>query len=322
MWTRAACLVARQCRPILPGAAAAAVAQRALYPRQCVRGMWATRHVQAGSGFERERQRQQAQDDTSGDAAEHLRGRAAVEEEGAEEEAGELAPEVERLDPQTVPGLYPELDMGEEGDEEAGDDSWYVDTEFAQREAAEMLPLWQRRAAENLGPQAAGEARSAADLSLFDLCRATLQEDGEVAVLDVGDRCDWTQHMVVAKAKSTRHMRAMGERLLTAIKARSRELGAAAAMRVDGRESDDWMVVDMGRFVVHIMTPEAHSTYDLESLWTAPRPDPSADYGIKFGVDGGGVGSGVDGGVESGARESAEPARPDTPDTPDSNEQK
>ncbi|KAJ2805791.1 hypothetical protein H4R21_001120 [Coemansia helicoidea] len=221
------------------------------------------------SSLDKERRRQQAQDDASEEATEYRRAHTEAEAEGQETE--ELAPEVERLDPHSVPGLYPEFDIEEQAGEE-GDDSWYVDPAFAEREMAEAVPLWQRRAAANLGQQAS-DALPAMDGSMFDLCRATLQEDGEVAVLDVGDRCDWTQYMMVVKARNTRHMRAMGERLLMAIKGRNQGQGTPGATRVDGRESDDWMVVDMGRFVVHIMTPEAHETYDLESLWTAPPPE-------------------------------------------------
>ncbi|KAJ1718046.1 hypothetical protein LPJ61_006913 [Coemansia biformis] len=240
---------------------------------QWARGFRASQSTQVDSGLDRERRRQQAQDDASEEATEHRREREAVEELGdAAAELGdateELAPEVERLDPHSVPGLYPEFDIEEQAGEE-GDDSWYVDAGFAEREAGAALPLWQRRAAENLGQRDA-EPHAGTDGSMFDLCRATLQEDGEVTVLDVSDRCDWTSQMVIAKATSTRHMRAMGERLAIAIKGRNRELGVPSVIRVDGRESDDWMVVDMGKFVVHIMTPEAHTTYDLETLWTAP----------------------------------------------------
>ncbi|KAJ2713673.1 hypothetical protein H4R19_002127 [Coemansia spiralis] len=242
-----------QCRPAL---------RIAVVPQS--RALWASPCARAERGLDKERQRQQAQDDASEEATEYRRARA--EAEGHETE--ELAPEVERLDPHSIPGLYPEFDIEEQSAEE-GDDSWYVDPGFAEREAAEAVPLWQRRAAANLGQQAPG-LPAAMDGSMFELCQATLQEDGEITVLDVGDRCDWTHHMVVAKAKNTRHMRAMGERLLMAIKARNQSQGIPVATRVDGRESEDWMVVDMGRFVVHIMTPEAHATYDLESLWTAP----------------------------------------------------
>ncbi|KAJ1833230.1 hypothetical protein LPJ63_002908 [Coemansia sp. RSA 2711] len=230
-----------------------------------------THHFHKDSTLDKERQRQQAQDDMSEELEEHKRDRRLAEDGSAADT--DLAPEVERLDPQSVPGLYPEFDT----EEQEGDDSWYVDPRFAQQES---IPLWKQRAAENLGqPKDAEEILLSG--SMFDLCHATLQEDAQVAVLDVRDRCEWTERMLVAQANSTRHMRAMGERLLKLIKERHRRTDRTTAIRVDGRESDDWMVVDMGAFIVHIMTPDAHRTYDLEALWTAPLPEPEVLSSIE-----------------------------------------
>ncbi|KAI8321331.1 DUF143-domain-containing protein, partial [Martensiomyces pterosporus] len=186
--------------------------------------------------------------------------------------------EIERLDPQSVPGLYPEFDMteGQEEGESAveGDDSWYIDTEFGEQDKVNV-PLWQRRAAENLGdgraPKRTVDVGEFADGSLFDLCCHVLEADSSVSIIDVSDRCEWTSKMVIAEAKGTRHMRAIAEGLLKAIKERNRQRGGPTALNVDGRDSDDWMVVDLGSFVVHIMIPEARKTYDLEALW-APAP--------------------------------------------------
>ncbi|KAI7831994.1 hypothetical protein BX661DRAFT_179620 [Kickxella alabastrina] len=209
--------------------------------------------------------RQQAQDDIAEELAQHQR-------------QSDLAPEIERLDPHTVPGLYPEFDTlnenhEEEGVEVEGDDSWYVDTTFAE-------PLWKRRAASHLGrPQV--NVDDFAQGSLFELCRAVLEMDTEnVVVMDVSDRCEWTARMVIAEAKSTRHMRAMSESMLRAIKDRSRAKGmqVPAMINVDGRESEDWMVVDLGSFVVHLMTAEARKTYNLEKLWATPLAELETEF--------------------------------------------
>ncbi|PIA18379.1 hypothetical protein COEREDRAFT_6615 [Coemansia reversa NRRL 1564] len=182
---------------------------------------------------------------------------------------GELAPEIERLDPHSIPGLYPEFEVDEQDDKQ--DESWYVDNSYEQHTSTkDTLPLWQRRASENLGDGTA-ETIDVMSGSIFDLCNATLREDAEVSVVEVADLCEWTSKMLVAQAKSVRHMRAMSERLLKTIKERHRRTGNSTDIRVDGRESDDWIVVDMGKFIIHIMTPEAHSTYNLESLWAARR---------------------------------------------------
>ncbi|KAJ1944518.1 hypothetical protein GGF37_002155 [Kickxella alabastrina] len=98
--------------------------------------------------------------------------------------------------------------------------------------------------------------------------------------MDVSDRCEWTARMVIAEAKSTRHMRAMSESMLRAIKDRSRAKGmqVPAMINVDGRESEDWMVVDLGSFVVHLMTAEARKTYNLEKLWATPLAELETEF--------------------------------------------
>ncbi|KAJ2398649.1 hypothetical protein GGI23_003123 [Coemansia sp. RSA 2559] len=246
------------------------------------------------------------QDDEREDIAEHGRQSIEVDEhkerESVEDEMDDVAPEIERLDPQSIPGLYPEFDVNEqqqqqqnlmmdeednqeyqlENEETEGDDSWYVDPNFADAGVAgkEDIPLWQRRAAENLGRPRV-DISEFANGSMFDMCCAVLKADAEIKVVDVSDRCDWTSRMVVAEAKSTRHMRAMAETLFRAIKDRNRQRGTEIDIRVDGRESDDWVVVDMGSFVIHVMTPEALKQYDLEGLW---KSEPVVEEDEQAGI--------------------------------------
>ncbi|KAJ2910690.1 hypothetical protein GGI21_000613 [Coemansia aciculifera] len=180
-----------------------------------------------------------------------------------------MAPINERLDPKLMPDLYPDFDepaLLEPEDSEV-DDSWYVDPAFTPTQ----LPLWQRRMQETSSVQSLEGA------SLFDLCRAVVESSGADAVdiVDVAERCDWTEKMVVVQAKSGRHMHALAEDLLKAIKERNRDRGISLTINVDGRESDDWVVVDLGAFVVHLMTPEAHKTYDLVKLWTTTAKEPA-----------------------------------------------
>ena len=40
---------------------------------------------------------------------------------------------------------------------------------------------------------------------------------------------------------------------------------------IEGLESEDWLVVDMGNIVLHLFHPEARSEWDLETLWTVGR---------------------------------------------------
>ncbi|KAJ2584183.1 hypothetical protein GGH95_000548 [Coemansia sp. RSA 1836] len=232
-----------------------------LYPRRasCASRLLATAcvHRTNDNTLDKERRRQQAQDDVHEELTEHSR------KQQQEEEETDMAPINERLDPSSMPDLYPDFDTPLQPE----DDSWYVDPAFTPTQ----LPLWQRRMQEN------SSVLSLEGASLFDLCRAVVESSGAAAVdvVDVAERCDWTERMVVVQAKSARHMHALAEDLLKAIKERNRERGLSLTINVDGRESDDWVVVDLGSFVVHLMTPEAHKTYDLVKLWTAAVKEPA-----------------------------------------------
>ncbi|KAJ1940286.1 hypothetical protein FBU59_003857, partial [Linderina macrospora] len=199
-------------------------------------------------------QRQQAQDDAHSEAV----------DEG-DRTGDSVSSSIERLDPRSIPGLYPELT----DDPENLDDSWYVDPQYVH------TPLWQRnqRRATKIDP------KEFASGSLFELCKLVLEQDAGVAEIDVSGRCEWTQRFLVVEAKGARHMHAMAEDLVKAIKERNRAKGVEAAINVDGRDSDDWVVVDLGSFVVHLMTPEARKLYDLEGLWSESSGKEEADEG-------------------------------------------
>ncbi|WOV91457.1 MAG: ribosome silencing factor [Candidatus Zeuxoniibacter abyssi] len=68
--------------------------------------------------------------------------------------------------------------------------------------------------------------------------------------------------MVVVTAASTRHLSALAERVLLALKA------AGCRRRIVEELSErEWTLIDSGDIIVHIMRAEARARYDLEGLW-------------------------------------------------------
>ena len=71
-----------------------------------------------------------------------------------------------------------------------------------------------------------------------------------------------TDFMIIASGTSNRHISAISERIIEGLK--KNKIGQG---KVEGQEGDDWLLVDAGDIVVHLMSAEARKFYDLESLW-------------------------------------------------------
>lgn len=84
----------------------------------------------------------------------------------------------------------------------------------------------------------------------------------DIAELDVSALTSVTDVMLVASGTSTRHVTALANNVVEKIKqAGLRPLG------VEGQAGSDWVLVDLGDVVVHVMLPDTRRLYDLERLW-------------------------------------------------------
>lgn len=99
---------------------------------------------------------------------------------------------------------------------------------------------------------------------LRELVRNALEEikARDITEIDVRGKSSVTDYMVIASGTSRRHVMSVAHELLEKVKeAGVRPLGT------EGQEVGDWILVDLGDLVVHVMMPDARSFYDLERLW-------------------------------------------------------
>ncbi len=78
-------------------------------------------------------------------------------------------------------------------------------------------------------------------------------------------------YMIIASGTSSRHLQALSEILVSELK----KIGLYNC-RIEGRESNDWKLVDANDIIVHIFNPDKREFYDLEKMWSEEIPKESA----------------------------------------------
>lgn len=113
---------------------------------------------------------------------------------------------------------------------------------------------------------AVDRAALARSRSLLELVRHQLDDDKaeEVVVIDLTDKSNIADFMVIASGRSNRHILAMAEHLATALKAAD-----VAGVSTEGAERADWVLIDGGDVIVHLFRPEVRAFYGLEKMWGA-----------------------------------------------------
>jgi len=86
----------------------------------------------------------------------------------------------------------------------------------------------------------------------------------DIVVLDVRKLTSLFDYMIVASADSTRQTKALARNVHDKVKA-----GGGSVIGIEGEQTGEWVLVDVGDIVVHIMQPGVREYYNLEQLWGA-----------------------------------------------------
>lgn len=78
-------------------------------------------------------------------------------------------------------------------------------------------------------------------------------------------------YMIIASGTSSRHLQSLSENIVAELK----KIGVTGC-RIEGRESNDWKLVDAIDIIVHIFHPEKRQFYDLEKMWSESLPKEKA----------------------------------------------
>lgn len=97
-----------------------------------------------------------------------------------------------------------------------------------------------------------------------------------ISVLNTSKLSSMFERMVIASANSTRQTKALADHVEDALKKRGEE-----PIGTEGEDSGEWVLVDFGDVVVHIMQPAVRSYYNLEELWNMKHLPPKAGQEAK-----------------------------------------
>ena len=89
----------------------------------------------------------------------------------------------------------------------------------------------------------------------------------EVQSINLKDKTSIADFMIIANGNSSRHIQALSEILIDELKKKG-----INKCRLEGRDSNDWKLIDAIDIIIHIFHPEKRKFYDLESMWSELIP--------------------------------------------------
>jgi ribosome-associated protein len=112
-----------------------------------------------------------------------------------------------------------------------------------------------------------GSSMQSAELKQLILTALDDLKGNQLVALDVRELTDVADYLVIASGNSNRHVKSLAENVIDVARQQGmRPLG------VEGQNGAEWVLVDYGDVVVHVMLPATRDFYDLERLWSG-APD-------------------------------------------------
>ena len=89
----------------------------------------------------------------------------------------------------------------------------------------------------------------------------------DVRSIELKDKTSIADFMIIASGNSSRHIQALAEILLDQLKKKGIE-----NCHLEGKQSNDWKLIDAIDIIIHIFHPEKRKFYDLERMWSQLIP--------------------------------------------------
>ena len=89
----------------------------------------------------------------------------------------------------------------------------------------------------------------------------------DIVSIDLANKSSIADYMIIASGTSSRHIQALSEQVLEKFK-----ISGIKNCKIEGKESNDWKLIDGIDVIVHIFNPEKRKFYELEKIWSELIP--------------------------------------------------
>ena len=105
------------------------------------------------------------------------------------------------------------------------------------------------------------------DLKTIVINTLDLNKAQDIVTIDLKDKSSMADFMIIASGTSSRHIQALSEQVLEKLKD-----NGIKESKIEGKESNEWKLVDGIDLIVHIFHPEKRKIYELEKIWSELIP--------------------------------------------------
>ena len=105
------------------------------------------------------------------------------------------------------------------------------------------------------------------DLKQIIINTLDINKAQDIVSIDLKDKSSMADFMIIASGTSSRHIQSLSEQVLEKLKN-----NGLNDSKIEGKESNEWKLVDGIDLIVHIFHPEKRSFYELEKMWSELIP--------------------------------------------------
>mgnify|MGYP001300740389 CR=1 FL=1 len=105
------------------------------------------------------------------------------------------------------------------------------------------------------------------DLKKIVLNTLDINKAQNIISIDLKDKSSMADYMIIASGTSSRHIQSLSEQVLEKLKN-----NGVKESKIEGKDSNEWKLVDGIDIIIHIFHPEKRKFYELEKMWSELIP--------------------------------------------------